>query len=137
KREADGDTTVYGDLMKRLKVVQLASQLRMANVRVVDPAETPQARVSPNHLRDLLLALVGGLVGGVALAFVRELSDETLRTSREVDVLVRLPSIGTVPSLPRDRRRTLPPVSEPPAFTGPPELAPWPERTAAEAFPSS
>ncbi|PYM53573.1 MAG: hypothetical protein DMD79_26185, partial [Candidatus Rokuibacteriota bacterium] len=136
KKEADVGATVYADLMKRLKEVQLAAQMRMANVKVVDPAEKPRGRSSPNHPRDLLMGLVGGLLGGVALAFVREVADKTLRTPRDVDLLVRLPSIGAVPTIPGYRRRTLPPVAELPGVSLPGEAPAWPEQMAEEAFRS-
>lgn len=134
RKEAEAGETIYGDLMKRAKELELASQLRVTNVKVVDPAERPHVPVSPNHGRDFMLALVGGLVGGVALAFVRELGDKTLRTAREADLMIRLPSVGTVPALRGYSRRVLPPVDNLPLRALPGETLRWPEQVAGEAF---
>ena len=134
RKEAETGETIYGDLMKRLKELELASQLRVTNVKVIDPAERPGYAVSPNHGRDFMLALVGGLVGGVALAFVRELGDKTLRTAREVDLMIQLPSVGTVPALRGYSRRVLPTVDNMPLRALPGETLRWPEQVAGEAF---
>jgi capsular exopolysaccharide synthesis family protein len=134
RKEAEASETIYTDLMKRLKELELSSQLRVTNVKVVDPAERPFAPVSPNHGRDFMLALVGGLVGGVALAFVRELGDKTLRTAREADLMIQLPSVGTVPALRGYPRRVLPPVEDLPLRALPGETLRWPAQVAREAF---
>jgi succinoglycan biosynthesis transport protein ExoP len=111
RKEADTTESVYAELMKRLKEVQLAAELRVTNVKIADPARSPTRPVSPKPARDLLLAIVGGLIGGIALAFVRESRDQTLRTPREVSLLIQLPNIGTVPSVRGYRRQALPLVT--------------------------
>jgi polysaccharide biosynthesis transport protein len=136
KKEADVGDTVYGELMKRLKELQLAAQMHVANVKVIDPAERPWGPLSPVHSRNLLLGLVGGLIGGLGLAFVREMGDETVRTPREVDALVRLPSVGVIPSIRGLRRRSLPPVDELPARAVTAVTMRWTEEMAGEAFRS-
>lgn len=136
RKEAEANETIYGDLMKRLKELELAAQLRVTNVKVIDPAERPTVPVSPKHGRDLALALVGGLLGGLGLAFVRELGDNTLRTAREADLMIQLPSVGTVPAMRGYSRRALPPVDDLPVRALPGETLRWPEQVAGEAFRS-
>jgi capsular exopolysaccharide synthesis family protein len=136
KREADVGDTVYGELTKRLKELQVAAQMHVSNVKVIDPAERPLWRTSPRHMRDLLLGMIGGLVGGIGLAFIRELGDKTLRTPREVDVLVQLPTVGAVPAIRGYARRALPLVDDLPARIVDTVTLRWTESMAGEAFRS-
>jgi capsular exopolysaccharide synthesis family protein len=136
KKEADSTESVYAEMVKRLKELQIAAELQVTNVKIADAARTPYKPVSPRKKRDLFLALVGGLIGGVALALVREAGDQTLRTPREVSMLTRLPNIGTIPSVRTITRRALPGVDDLPARTIPDEEAPWPAQLAGEAFRS-
>ena len=92
--------------------LELSAQVRVANIKVIDAAERPRTPVTPNHQRDLMLALAGGLVGGLALAFVLELGDTTLRSAREVDLITQLPSVGTVPAIRGFTRRMLAPLDD-------------------------
>jgi capsular exopolysaccharide synthesis family protein len=122
--------------MKRFRELQLASQMHVSNVRVIDPAERPVARVSPRHGRDVMLGLASGLIGALGLAFVRELRDKTLRTPREVDVLVKLPTIAAVPAIRGYARRALPQVENLPARAVDTVTIRWAESMAGEAFRS-
>jgi capsular exopolysaccharide synthesis family protein len=136
RKDAEASESIYGELMKRLKELELAAQLRVTNVKVIDAAEAPTRPVSPNHARDLALAVVGGLMGGLGLAFVRELGDKTLRTAREADLMIQLPSVGTVPAMRSYSRQALPAVDDLPVRALPGETLRWPEQVAGEAFRS-
>ena len=136
RKEAEATDTVYSDLIKRLKELELSAQLRVANIKVIDVAERPRKPVRPNHQRDLMLALAGGLLGGLALAFVLELGDTTLRSAREADLITQLPSVGTVPAIRGYTRRMLAPLDDLPVRALPRETRLWPERIAGEAFRS-
>jgi succinoglycan biosynthesis transport protein ExoP len=136
KKEADTTEAVYADLMKRMKELQLAAELRVTNVKIADPARMPVRPVSPKPARNLLLATIGGLIGGIALALVREAGDHTVRTPREVSMLIRLPNVGTVPSVRAYPRRALPSVDDLPARAIPDDNVSWPAQIAGEAFRS-
>jgi len=128
------DNEVQSELTKRLKELELSAQVRVANIKVIDAAERPRTPVTPNHQRDLMLALAGGLVGGLALAFVLELGDTTLRSAREVDLITQLPSVGTVPAIRGFTRRMLAPLDDLQSLVRENQLRP--ERIAGEAFRS-
>jgi capsular exopolysaccharide synthesis family protein len=136
KKEADSTEAVYAEMVKRLKELQIAAELQVTNVKIADAARMPYKPVSPKKKRDLALALVGGLLGGIALALVREAGDQTLRSPREVSLLIRLPNVGTIPSVRTIPRRALPGVDDLPARSIPDEDAPWPAQLAGEAFRS-
>jgi capsular exopolysaccharide synthesis family protein len=72
------------------------------------PAEAPSAPASPKPGRELLLGLVLGLSGGIALAFVFDLLDSTLKNPEEAESYLHLPSLGIVPEFSTVDGRSLP-----------------------------
>jgi polysaccharide biosynthesis transport protein len=58
----------------------------------------PLAPSKPDIPRNLALGLVLGLVGGVALAFLLEALDNTVRTPDQVELISQLPSLGIIPA---------------------------------------
>ncbi len=97
KREADTYKQLYEGLLQRLKEAQVSAGLRASNIRVVDPAEVPTGAVKPRVLLNLAMGVILGLGLGVGLAFFLEYLDKTLKTSDEVETLLRLPSLGILP----------------------------------------
>jgi capsular exopolysaccharide synthesis family protein len=71
-------------------------------VAVLDPAEIPLKHYRPRTLRNLLLALLAGLVVGVCLAFAREQMNTVVRTPDEVE---RLTGLGLLAVIPRSRSK--------------------------------
>ena len=98
KREVDTNKQLYEGLLQRLKEAQVSAGLKASNVRVVDPAEVPKYPVRPRVLLNLALGLVFGLALGVGVAFFQEYLDNTLKTSDDVERLLRLPSLGILPT---------------------------------------
>jgi len=71
--------------------------LRTSNIRVVDRARVPVRPSSPNKKRNLILALILGLGGGVGLAFLFDFLDNSVKTSEDVERYAGLPTLGVVP----------------------------------------
>jgi succinoglycan biosynthesis transport protein ExoP len=97
KREAEATKTLYDGLMTKLKETALSQGLRSSNIRVVDPAMIPSIPARPAKTRNITLALLAGLVGGIGLALLREYLDNTVKTPDDVETLARLPSLAVVP----------------------------------------
>jgi capsular exopolysaccharide synthesis family protein len=98
KREAEANKQLYDGLLQKLKEAGVSAGLRSSNIRIVDPALVPPWPARPQKARNLLLALLVGLVGGVGLAFLREYMDNTVKTPDDVEHLTRLPSLAVVPA---------------------------------------
>ncbi|MGH9425089.1 MAG: GumC family protein, partial [Terriglobia bacterium] len=94
KREVDTSKQLYDGLLQRLKEAQVSAGLKASNVRIVDPAEEPEAPVKPRVVLNLALGFIMGLGLGVGVAFFQEYLDNTLKTPDEVENLLRLPSLG-------------------------------------------
>jgi succinoglycan biosynthesis transport protein ExoP len=97
KREAEGNKILYDGLLTKLREAGVSAGLRSSNIRVVDPAMIPSAPSRPAKTRNLALAFVVGLVGGIGLALMREYMDNTVKTPDDIETLVRLPSLAVVP----------------------------------------
>ncbi len=97
KREAEANKTLYEGLMTKLKETAISAGLRSSNIRVVDPAMIPSTPARPAKTRNLGLAFLVGLVGGIGLALMREYLDNTVKSPDDVETLSRLPSLAVVP----------------------------------------
>jgi capsular polysaccharide biosynthesis protein len=71
--------------------------LNVKNIQVLDQAIPPEKPVSPNVLLNVLLAGILGLFTTVAIIFVREYVDDTIRNSEEVEDFLKLPVLGLIP----------------------------------------
>ncbi len=97
KREAEADKSLYDGLMTKLKETAISQGLRSSNIRVVDPAMIPSTPARPAKARNVTLAFLVGLVGGIGLALLREYLDNTVKTPDDIETLARLPSLAVVP----------------------------------------
>jgi capsular exopolysaccharide synthesis family protein len=57
-------------------------------------------KISPNLQQNLLLGGVVGLVLGSIVAFVRDASDDAVRTTAEIESNISLPVLGVIPKIP-------------------------------------
>jgi succinoglycan biosynthesis transport protein ExoP len=65
--------------------------------QIVGPADFPGGAISPNYVRNLLLAVMAGLGLGVAAAFLRERLDDRLRGRDDLEVITGAPVLAVVP----------------------------------------
>ena len=97
KREAEANKTLYEGLMTKLKETAIQAGLRSANIRIVDPAMIPSTPSRPAKARNVAMAILIGLVGGIGLALLREYLDNTVKTPDDIETLAHLPSLAVVP----------------------------------------
>jgi len=98
KREAEANKTLYEGLLTKLKEAGISAGLRSSNIRIVDPAMIPASPARPAKMRNVALAFLVGLVGGIGLALLREYMDNTVKTPDDIETLARLPSLAVVPA---------------------------------------
>ncbi len=98
KREAEANKALYEGLLTKLKEAGISAGLKSSNIRIVDPAMIPTTPARPAKTRNISLAFLVGLVGGVGLALLREYLDNTVKTPDDVETLSRLPSLAVVPA---------------------------------------
>jgi capsular exopolysaccharide synthesis family protein len=98
KRDAEANKQLYDGLQQKLKEAGISAGLRSSNIRVVDPALVPSYPSKPQKSRNISLAILVGLVGGIGLALLREYLDNTVKNPDDIENLARLPSLAVVPA---------------------------------------
>src|SRR6185437_77404 len=100
QHDADSNKQLYDGLLQKLKEAGITAGLRSSNIRIVDPALVPTTPSRPRKARNILLALIVGLVGGIGLAIFREYLNNTVKSPTDIENLTGLPSLAVVPFLP-------------------------------------
>jgi capsular exopolysaccharide synthesis family protein len=98
KREAEANKAMYEGILTKLREAGISASLKSSNIRLIDPAMIPSSPSRPARTRNISLAFLVGLVGGVGLALLREYLDNTVKTPDDVETLARLPSLAVVPA---------------------------------------
>jgi capsular exopolysaccharide synthesis family protein len=102
QREVDTNRQLYDALLQRYKEIGVAGGVGMNNITIVDPAEVPERPSSPNLILNLLIAIMVGGAIGAGLALALEQVDETISDPREVEALLEMPLLGTIPTSEED-----------------------------------
>ena len=99
EREVAASRSLYETLLVRLKETEQQQEIVQADARLISPAQLPVAPSSASPMLFAMVGFTGSLVLGSLLALLLERLDNTLRTSRQVEELLGLPSLGLVPRL--------------------------------------
>jgi polysaccharide biosynthesis transport protein len=97
ERNAKSREAIYSMLQSRLQEAQIAAAASDLSVRLVDPGVVPRKPVAPRPLLNVAVALLAGLVLGLAAAFARESTDRSLHTRRDLMATVGAPVVGMIP----------------------------------------
>jgi len=96
-REGDRRSALYAQLVDRQQTLATMEALQTSNASVVQQADRV-VQVQPRTARNLILAIVLGLVLGVGLAFLWEALDTRVRSAQEIgEKLGGLPLLARVP----------------------------------------
>jgi succinoglycan biosynthesis transport protein ExoP len=99
KRSYDNNQRLYELVLKRLKDTGVSGMLQVSNVRILDRARPANRPVRPDLVRNLALAVLIGLLGGVGLAFAAEALDTTITSQQQVEERLGLTFLGIIPSI--------------------------------------
>jgi capsular exopolysaccharide synthesis family protein len=102
EREVETSKLIHQSLLERSKEIDAKVGTELANVQVVDYANLPLLPYKPRTMRNLALALVVGLMGGVGLAFLLEYMDNTIKRVDEVTDRFQIPLLGVLPTAKAD-----------------------------------
>jgi len=98
KRRVDTYKSLYDDLLQRAKQLDVSKELTLTNIRVVDAAEVPKKPIRPSPKKDIPVALIASIFLSVAICFLLEYLDSTLKTSEDIELYTKLPFLGYIPS---------------------------------------
>jgi capsular exopolysaccharide synthesis family protein len=105
KRDTDANREHYVALLARLKETAASALLPTSNVSILDTAEVPLIPARPSKRLNLLIGGLLGLLGGVALALIRDRLDTSIKDARHAETVLGVPVTALVPSLPAPRKR--------------------------------
>lgn len=67
------------------------------NVKVLSNASVPMSPVKPNILLNTAIAMVLGVMIGIAIAFLKVVLDRRIKTEQDVENILELPVLGSIP----------------------------------------
>ena len=73
--------------------------MNVDNVKVLSVSGIPTSPVSPNILFNTAIAGIVGFLLGIGLAFLREIFDRRIRTEEQVQQILDLPVLGSIPDI--------------------------------------
>jgi succinoglycan biosynthesis transport protein ExoP len=97
EREVDTNKELYNSLLQRQKEVGVSATMTATNIQIIDRAELPRKPFKPKKVRNILIALVVGLMAGIGLAFFFEYFDNTVKDSHYLETKIQLPTLGMIP----------------------------------------
>jgi capsular polysaccharide biosynthesis protein len=86
-----------GDVFSE-QIADVSSSANALTAKVWEEAAVPSSPVSPDPTRNLLLALVLGVMLGVGLAFLLDHLDDDWKSPEEVERVAGVPTFGVIPA---------------------------------------
>jgi len=99
QQEVDTNRALYDGLLQRFKEIGVAGGVGVNNVSVVDVADVPQRPSSPRMVLNLAISLLIGVGLGALAALALEQMDEAIADPVEIERLLGLPLLGSVPKV--------------------------------------
>ncbi len=99
KRKVEIKRQSYNELLRKAQAVKIMSKGGKNNISVLDKADIPYRQFKPNLKVNLSLGLIFGLFLGIVVSFVRNMFNDTVRSSEEIEKLSKLPVLGNIPKI--------------------------------------
>jgi len=96
-REVGTNKAIYQSLLERAKEIESMAGVSPSNVQIVDKASLPLFPDKPKVRRNLLLAIVLGLTGGIGMAFLVEYFADTITNPDQISERFQIPILGVLP----------------------------------------
>lgn len=99
QRKVEAAQSTYETLLGKLQDAEIIQQRRIGKVRVVSNAAVAEDPVNTSGKVIVAAGAMMGVLFGIALAFLLDLKDRTIKNSQEVEELFTYPLHGVVPDL--------------------------------------
>lgn len=96
---------IYTFLLQKHEEARIAKASTISNIRVVDPAITPDNPLKPQKKKNLLLGLILGLMAGVGAVFFIEYLDDTIKGPEEAQRVIGAPILALIPFIDSDEEQ--------------------------------
>jgi len=95
--DVESDQALYQSVLNRMKETSITKDLKIGNVRVVQPATIPENPAKPEKLKISVLGVFAGLALGVMLALLLNGADWTLKSVDQTEDYLNLPVVSAIP----------------------------------------
>lgn len=68
-------------------------------IRVLSKAKVNPTSINPKTNKKIIFGFIGGIVGGIGIAFFLEALDDRIRSKKEVEDLLDVPVLGRIPKM--------------------------------------
>jgi tyrosine-protein kinase len=113
KAQRDSLIQQIGAFRQQLDQVQVQSRLKEGGAQVVTTAEAPTSPSSPRPKRNTILGIFLGLMVGIALAFLREQFDDSIRSKDDMEFVTKLPVLAIIPQSSKTQEGSVVSMDEP------------------------
>lgn len=104
ERQVDAAKSTYEILLKRLQEVRIAENQNVGNAQIISPAMVSEYPVSTSRKMILAFGIVLGGVFYVVTAFLLELIDPSIKTSKELRKILNYTLLAMIPNTHNKRR---------------------------------
>jgi capsular exopolysaccharide synthesis family protein len=98
-RARDQNEKLHAMLLERLKDADLSRMMRVNNIRLIDDALEPTRPIRPRTVLNCGIGLAIGILFGLALVWLREQLDSTIKTPDELEDQLGVSFLGLIPEL--------------------------------------
>ena len=88
---------IYSFLLEKRAETAIIKSSTVSNARVIEESDIPGGPIKPKRSLIILVGFILGLILGIALAFLREFLDNTIKTIEDVEKLTDMPIYGATP----------------------------------------
>jgi capsular exopolysaccharide synthesis family protein len=85
-------------LLQRKREFDVANGNEGNEVSIATPSRLPKSPVGPARLRNIIIAFLLSLGGGIGLAFLLDFLDDTVKSVEDVDRYIHLPALALIPA---------------------------------------
>ena len=89
---------LYSKKEEEARISEALDQQKIANVMIAESPTVPLSPFKPNRPLTMALGLLLGLFGSISAAFMLEYFNDSVRTSDDLEALVGLPVLATIPA---------------------------------------
>jgi len=104
ERRLDDAIRNYEDFLTRLQAVQIAENQNLGNAQIIQQALVPLSPISNNAGLIRFAGLISGLLMGVAVAFILDLLDRSVKSVQDAQEILRYPLLGQIPDVTSQNR---------------------------------
>ena len=99
KKEVEVNVELYNSLYGRIKEAGITAASKSADIQVVDPARIPDSPIRPRPFLNMVVGLLGALIGGIGLAFICEEFDQKLHTPDDIKRWIGNSNVSIIPMI--------------------------------------